>query len=208
MEWTQPGFCGWRSVSDEARGDLRDSRKEWDYYKAFRAHTVAAGFYFFTHTLSKKLQKRSRKRWGERAKPWSVISFTANTHLQWEFDTNLSFESLIRVCKDREDTRQENWVLKNRFQHESTAVSHHISSDINWKGRAFQYSTQKPAGSEMCAKRPLRTWQNSPPTSRISRLCSLTCHADIKGNFLLSLSETISLIFSHKAEWVTPGPPF
>lgn len=47
---------------------------------------------------------------------------------------------------DRGKKRVKNWVFleKKRFQHESGAASHRISLGIDWRRRAYQYSTREP----------------------------------------------------------------
>lgn len=93
-------------------------------------------------------------------------------------------------------------LVRNQFRHESGAASHRISSDIDWRGCAHEYSTQNCPPWNVCTG-PLQMWENSPSASEISTLYCLSCHADIKGNFLCSCCQRQSILFSVTRQSVT-----
>lgn len=101
-----------------------------------------------------------------------------------------------RCWRQRKEGGEIESVLgRNQFQHESDTASHHISSDIDWRGCAYEYSTENcPSWNARTGH--LQMWGNSPPTSGVSRLYCLSCHADIKGNFLCLCCLRQSLLFS------------
>lgn len=57
----------------------------------------------------------------------------------------------------------------------------------------------KPACPRGVWMRPLSSWQNFPTSSEIGRLCSPTCHVDIKDYFLESLRTKQLVLFNWKA---------
>lgn len=223
VEWVQPGLCVCEVLADRvcqrSPWEIYKTAGRCSDYCLTPTEQLATSFRSRPHTRWRRKGVRaheySRPSWGGKEKPksaeresqheWRPSEGTqSGAGIQTPFSLlALSVEQAKpNSWKDAEDRGKkeggggiESVLGRNQFQHESDTASRHISSDIDWRGCAYEYSTENCPSWNACTGR-LQMWENSPPTSEISRLYCLSCHADIKGNFLCLCCLRQSLLFS------------
>lgn len=94
-----------------------------------------------------------------------VLKHTATPPLLSRSQSNWNDGEDRRTDRGKKGKKLSQSSLRNRFQHESSTVSHRIRLDIDRGGRAYQCCTQKPLALGVCT-RPRQTRQNYPPTNR------------------------------------------